>query len=291
MNKNNCLSLHSVKPKNIIVMKRIKTFIALALCSICLSAYSAGNNTAMPEIELGKTTPKPVTVERNCSTFVSIENKTACNITYKQGEQFKVSITAPEENIDKIKTSVVDDILIVEMEENTFIKETKNVKINIESPSLMYVAVTGAGNITSQTPLETSGKPLLLSVKGSGSLKFKKINCSEIAVGITGSGNAEVSDVKAKSSEIEIKGSGSVELSGMKISKKIEINVLGSGNAAINGSADNVKVNISGSGNVTGKVNCDNVSAIIKGSGDVKFSGDVKSHNTEVTGSGRVTIK
>ncbi|MDO4992650.1 MAG: head GIN domain-containing protein [Prevotellaceae bacterium] len=272
-------------------MMKTKSIIAVALCSICLSSFANGSNDPMPEPVPAMATPKPVTVERNCSTFVSIDNRSPCNVFYKQGETFRVSIVAQEEHIDKIKTTVVDGMLVIEMEENTFIQKVKDVKINVESPSLTHVEISSSGSVTSQNPINVSGKPVTMSVKGSGNIKLKKLECSELGVNVTGSGNAEIGDVKAKTSEVEVRGSGNVEYSGMKISDKINLTVYGSGNISVSGTVDEVKTTIHGSGGVSGRVNCDHVSAVIKGSGDVKFSGNVKSHDTVVTGSGRVTIK
>ena len=251
-----------------------KTFITIALLSVCMTGFATGNNEAMPEMAtmMASKKVKPVTVERNCSTFTAIENSTPCNVFYKQGETIKVSIVAPQEQVDKINTYVEDGVLKIEMEDNTFIKETKNVKINVESPS-------------------TSGKDLSLSVKGSGVLKMKKVECNEMNVNISGSGNAELGSISASSVNVETNGSGNASLGGMKINKKLAVVINGSGNTSVSGKADVVNVEIHGSGNVTGKVDCDNVTATIKGSGDVKLSGEIKAHYTTVTGSGRVKIK
>ena len=274
-------------------MNKTKTFIAIALFSVGITCFATGSGEAMPEMStmMASKKVKPVTVERNCSTFTSIENKTPCNVFYKQGETIKVSIVAPQDQTDKINTYVENGVLVIEMEDNTFIKDTKNVKINVESPSLESVSIAGSGNITVQSPLNTSGKDLSVSVKGSGIIKTKKVECNEITANISGSGNVEIGELQASSAQVEVNGSGNVEYNGMKISKKLDATINGSGNVAINGKVDVVNVEVRGSGNLTGKVDCDNVTATIKGSGDVKLSGDIKAHYTTVTGSGRVTIK
>lgn len=273
-----------------------KTFTAIALFFVGMTAFATVSGGAMTEMaplmaSKSKSKPKPVTVERNCSTFTAMENNTPCNVFYKQGESVRVSIVAPQEQVDKINTYVEDGVLKIEMEDNTFIKETKNVKINVESPSIESVTVLGSGNVTVQTPVNTLGKDLTLSVKGSGVLKTKKVECKEMKADVIGSGNIEIGGLQATSAEAEINGSGNVEYNGMKISQKLTATINGSGNVSVSGKVDVVNVEIRGSGNLTGKVDCDNVTATIKGSGDVKLSGDIKAHYTTVTGSGRVTIK
>ena len=275
-------------------MNKTKTFIAIALFSACMTGFAIGNSEAAPEMATmmaSSKKPKAVTVERNCSTFTAIENKTPCNVFYKQGETNKVSIVAPQDQADKINTYVDNGVLYIEMEDNTFIKDTKNVKINVESPALESVSVVGSGNITVQSPLNTSGKAISISVKGSGNLKTKKVECEELTANVSGSGNVDISELKASSAEVEINGSGNVEYNGMKVSKKLTATINGSGNVTANGMVDVVNVEIRGSGNLNGRIDCDNVTATIKGSGDVKLSGDIKAHYTTVTGSGRVTIK
>ena len=273
-----------------------KTFTAIALFFVGMTAFASVSGEAVTEMaplmaSKSKSKPKPVTVERNCSTFTAMENNTPCNVFYKQGESVRVSIVAPQEQVDKINTYVEDGVLKIEMEDNTFIKETKNVKINVESPSIESVTVLGSGNVTVQSPVNTLGKDLAFSVKGSGVLKTKKVECNEMNVNISGSGNAELGSISASSVNVETNGSGNASLGGMKINKKLAVVINGSGNTSVSGKADVVNVEIHGSGNVTGKVDCDNVTATIKGSGDVKLSGDIKAHYTTVTGSGRVTIK
>jgi len=273
-----------------------KTFTAIALFFVGMTAFASVSGGAMTEMaplmaSKSKSKPKPVTVERNCSTFTAMENNTPCNVFYKQGESVRVSIVAPQEQVDKINTYVEDGVLKIEMEDNTFIKETKNVKINVESPSIESVTVLGSGNVTVQSPVNTLGKDLTLSVKGSGVLKTKKGECKEMKADVIGSGNIEIGGLQATSAEAEINGSGNVEYNGMKISQKLTATINGSGNVSVSGKVDVVNVEIRGSGNLTGKVDCDNVTATIKGSGDVKLSGDIKAHYTTVTGSGRVTIK
>ena len=273
-------------------MNKTKTFIAIALFSACMTSFAIGSGEAMPEMStMMASKAKSITVDRNCSTFTAIENKTPCNVFYKQGETFKVSIVAPEDQVDKINTYVSDGVLKIEMEDNTFIKETKNVKINVESPALESVTIAGSGNFTAQSAINTSGKSVSLSVKGSGIIKTKNVECKELKSNVSGSGNVEVAELRASSAEVEVNGSGNITYNGMKISKKLDASISGSGNIAINGKVDVVNVEIRGSGNLTGKIDCDNVTATIKGSGDVKLSGDIKAHYTTVTGSARVTIK
>ena len=156
-----------------------KTFTAIALFFVGMTAFASVSGEAMTEMAtmMASKKVKPVTVERNCSTFTAMENNTPCNVFYKQGESVRVSIVAPQEQVDKINTYVEDGVLKIEMEDNTFIKDTKNVKINVESPSIESMTILGSGNITVQTPVNTLGKDLAFSVKGSGVLKTKKVEC------------------------------------------------------------------------------------------------------------------
>ena len=94
-------------------MMKTKSFIAIALFSACMTSFATGNSEAMPEMAtmMASKKVKPVTVERNCSTFTAIENNTPCNVFYKQGETYRVSIVAPPDQAEKINTSVVDGVL------------------------------------------------------------------------------------------------------------------------------------------------------------------------------------
>lgn len=276
-------------------MIKKSTFIAIALCLFGIASFASNSN--QPSIEIAskekKEKPKPIQVNRDCSLFSTIENKAGCNIVFKQEETYRVTVEALEEFIPKVKTTVVEGVLVVEMDEDPAInaKELKNIKVLVEAPALTEIKITGSGGFSSQAAINATDKYFTLSVLGSGDIKLKRVECQVMEVKITGSGNTEIDELKTGTSDIEVRGSGNVTYKNMKARKNITLAIHGSGNISVNGSVDEINASISGSGNISGKVNCDKVSAVIKGSGDIKFSGDVKAHTTNVTGSGRVTIK
>lgn len=228
-----------------------------------------------------------VTEERECSGFISIKNSTSCNIFFKQSDKFRVAVEGKQDHVDKIITEVESNRLVIEQENCSFIQ---NVKIYVEAPQITGVTMAGSGNFTAQTAIDAEDEDFSIALRGSGDMKFTKINCEDLDVDINASGNVDIDEVKAFSSTVGIHGSGDVTFNDMDIHKNVALSVQGSGDISIYGKAKKIKANVQGSGDIRGTVTCDNVTASVMGSGDIRLTGNIKEHTESVMGTGDVHI-
>jgi len=185
------------------------------------------------------------------------------DIYISQGSPQKVVVEGQQNIIDNIKREVKGDTWRVRFDKN--VRNCKPVKIWITIPELTEAAVSGSGNLISET---------------------RFTNVDELAVAVSGSGNVKL-DVEATSIEGGISGSGHVRLKGS--TGGLEMSISGSGNIrSMDLEAAFCEISISGSGDAevwaTQELN-----ASISGSGDIKYKGEAPKVRARVSGSGDIS--
>jgi hypothetical protein len=103
---------------------------------------------------------------------------------------------------------------------------------------------------------------------------------------LSGSGNFTVHDISADSLKLDLTGSGNLTVNGT--ANSVAIMLSGSGNVTCDGlQAKDASVTITGSGNVSVYASS-SLDAVVSGSGNIKYSGNPASVNKSVTGSGTI---
>lgn len=153
------------------------------------------------------------------------------------------------------------------------IHSKKNTNFHSKNKIVIYVTLT---NLNS------------LSLSGSGNImgEGKFSSDGPLRVSFAGSGNVKMAINKAKSISINLSGSGNIELTGT--AETAELNISGSGNANCGKlQVDKALAKISGSGNIKIFAN-QSVKASISGSGNVLYKGAANDIETHSAGSGKV---
>ena len=121
-------------------------------------------------------------------------------------------------------------------------------KVYVEAPKLDAVTLTGSGDFDAKNMISTSS----------------------LSIVVNGSGDVELSDVNCRNLSVALKGSGDVEID----------------RAAVGHGADLL---VEGSGDIEAKfVNSGDIKCSVKGSGDIKLSGEARSLDKKVAGSGEI---
>lgn len=205
----------------------------------------------------GKVVTKSIAVE----TFTKLEVSSNVKVFLNQSPTQKVSIKAPQNIIDLLKTEVSGNEWDIEFDR--CVKTETPIEIYVEVAELSEININGSGDITSSTTF--SNDQLELSIDGSGSMQLL-LAVKELKSDISGSGDIKLSG-NTKLHEIEINGSGDVEAYELR-SDETEVEINGSGD---------VKVNVSYALDVD-----------INGSGDVYYKGEVKDMKSNINGSGKL---
>jgi hypothetical protein len=154
------------------------------------------------------------------SDFSGINMEGADNIFISYGDEQHVEVTGHPNIIGRIQTEVKNDTWYIELEQGNYGRYELTYYITL--PTLEKVSVTGSGNVTITTPLETDHMEVMLM--GSGNFNGFLLSSQTSQVDLVGSGNCELSVSNHLDATLE--GSGSVFYKGNPV---IMADVQGSG--------------------------------------------------------------
>jgi hypothetical protein len=191
-----------------------------------------------------------------------VRNNSSFIIRITRDAVFSVEVTADENLISSIRTTVSDGELVVDTKRDRCVQSDDNILINIHMPSIDRVEQNGSGYID-----------------------VSAFDCLNLDVRNTGSGDIDLGFISSNNVDIDLTGSGSVNISGT--ANTGEYTLTGSGKI----NADNLRVNecnakISGSGNVYCYA-IDLLDITITGSGNVYYLGS-PALSQHIAGSGEV---
>jgi hypothetical protein len=154
------------------------------------------------------------------SDFSGINMEGADNVFISYGDEQHVEVTGHPNIIGRIQTEVKNDTWYIELEQGNYGRYELTYYITL--PTLEKVSVTGSGNVTITTPLETDHMEVMLM--GSGNFNGFLLSSQTSQVDLVGSGNCELSVSNHLDATLE--GSGSVFYKGNPV---VMADVQGSG--------------------------------------------------------------
>jgi hypothetical protein len=202
------------------------------------------------------------TEERSTGAFDGVASHGSFDVYVSTGPQ-SVKIEAEGNLLPYIETHLNGSVLHIETKKNTWLNNSRGIRIYIACPDFKTIHSYGSGDITGQSKI-TNASNLDLSVSGSADIKM---------------------DVDAPAITSEMNGSGDINLRGA--TKSFTGEIRGSGNIrAMDLTTDESTIKIYGSGNadvfVSGKLDIH-----VAGSGDVRYKGDARV-SSSIAGSGKV---
>lgn len=221
--------------------------LAITLTS-CNKIVKISSNEDLP------TVTKHLTVNED---FNGIVTKCSADIEYTDGPA-KITLTAPEDIIDKLEVKVEDKQLIVTTKDNES-NDINIIKIGYKSYGdiKLIVSYQGVNNFTTLASgdinvgdIEREG--ISLMTQGSGDIEVNGATCKDISVTTQGSGDIELKNLFTTTLTALTQGSGDIDISGE--STHAELSTMGSGDInAMSFKCSNLKVKETGSGNVNTK--------------------------------------
>jgi len=226
---------------------KIKLFV-LTIVSTALLISNCGPNFNLNDCVNGKGQQLQFVVSTDA--FQKIDVQIDAEVHVKKGTKTEVVIFAQQNIYDEIKTYVSSDIL--KFAYNHCVNNQQPVIINIETPTLDGLKISGSGNITVDSTLTTNR--LDLKVLGSGSIWVNNLKTGYINTHISGSGNINVASTDTITThEILLDGSGNLNALNLP-TQNLTIDILGSGSCNVN-AITKLDVYIAGSGGVYYKGN------------------------------------
>ncbi|MCC9074088.1 DUF2807 domain-containing protein [Flavobacterium sp. F-65] len=241
----------------------MKKSIQLLVCSVFFITTIANAQWSNERI---KGNGKVVTNTRSTTDYDEIKVMGSFDVDLVAGKEGSITVKAEENLHPYIKIEVEGNVLKVYTEKNKNISASVGRKIQITIPfeKISNVSLSGSGDVTSKNTIKAD--VFTASLSGSGDLNLD-VDSSTFNLTVSGSGDAvlkgNTNDFKSK-----LSGSGDVDATSLK--------------------AKNVDFTISGSGD--SKIFCsENLKARISGSGDIKYTGNPKTKDTKVNGSGSIS--
>lgn len=224
--------------------KRVLWVAAMLLLAVSLSGCYAARMVTAPIVVNGS--GSVITETRDVGTFTSVELNAVGQMNISQGSANSLTITADDNLLKLIKTTVRNGVLVIEFERPavTFNAITR-LQYDITVTKLDTLTVNGAGDIR-VTGLD--GQSLKVRINGASNIDAAGKVVSQ-QVTLTGAGRYQAADLQSDDAVIEINGAGTAVV---WAEKTLDVGISGMGNVEYYG-APRVSKRISGVGSVTGK--------------------------------------
>ena len=178
---------------------------------------------------------------RSFVDFHSINNLIFADINLSQGPQEEVIFEAQQNILDIVKTQIADGELRIFHEQCIDIIDPVIVHITI--PDIKSLALTGVGNVTTQTDFELTD--LTVRLVGVGDFNLRG-TAETLDIRITGVGDVKAFDLNANICSISISGNGDVEA---YVNDELDVSITGLGNVFYKGNPT-ITSTISGAGEI-----------------------------------------
>ncbi|MCA9887575.1 MAG: DUF2807 domain-containing protein [Anaerolineae bacterium] len=181
-------------------MRQISILLSIILALIGLSACTTQAVIGSGEI---------VTETRDVSAFTGVRLADTGEVTITVGEPQAITVTAYENLLPLLKTTVEDNVLVIELaaSDSSYITDTQ-IEYTISVPSLDYINLGGTGNITIHN-LDTEN--FVADIPGPGNLTADG-TVTEQTIDINGLGSYYGFDVISETTTIMLGGPGIAEV-------------------------------------------------------------------------------
>jgi hypothetical protein len=236
-------------------MKQIKV---LAFVALATAFFASCEKVVTGE---GPTT----TTDRTVAQFSAIDVSVPADIYYYTGTEYKVQIQAQQNITNLIETNVSGSTLQIHFSRNNVNIKSGGVRINVTSPNVKSIRISGSGNLNAPVRIEADHFELGLSgscsaeidslitnsfagsISGNGHIKVKQGSAHDLQIEISGSGDVDMLDVTAANVSTHTSGSGTIKVTA---TSKLDAHISGSGRVYYKGSPA-ISSDISGSGGVS----------------------------------------
>lgn len=213
---------------------------------------------------LQKGSGKMVSEDRPVDSFSQLHINGDIQVKIAKGDTESVSITAEDNVVPDVKTLEDNDALTVTYAVSRLnllqARPTKDIVVTVVVKNLKNITVDGAATLTCKV---VPSADLEVSHNGSGNINIG-LNPKKLTITVTGEGSATMNG-SADSIKATVSGSGSLNIKNL--------------------SSPKVSVATSGSGDIMTQVT-DTLTATISGSGSISYSGNPKTVNKKISGSG-----
>lgn len=219
------------------------------------------------ELSSGRIPSKTVSKNQSVKPFEQINVDGSMAVHYTQGKSVGVRIVGEKDDVDDIKVISDGTTLSIGRRRHIIfgIEKGHDVDVYVTSPDIIEVDFSGSGEFLANSHVDTDN--MKISMNGSGTVSFSDLICDRIEAKVVGSGDVDIKKVVCMDASFVCIGSG--DISGEVVNAK------------------DIRLSLQGSGDIGLNVrNCVNVTGNLQGSGDISLSGNVKTLQKNIMGSG-----
>ncbi|KAF0140114.1 MAG: hypothetical protein FD122_2749 [Stygiobacter sp.] len=214
--------------KNRMILAALLALVTLSACTV----WGIRGNGRMKE------------QNRNVVEFTRIDAGGAFSINVYVGKAPSLRISAEENLLQYIKTSVKGGTLYIDTKKN--LNPKKEITIDITTPSLSALEASGANNVD---VVGINEKEFTVNLSGAGSVDLKGI-AEKVRAELSGAGNIDAKELKAKECYICVSGAASADVFAKEY---LDASVSGVGSIDYYGNPEKTRTNVSGVGSITRK--------------------------------------
>jgi hypothetical protein len=257
--------------------------LALALVLIgasysVLRAQGAGNGAASPGSRLLATEKRPLG-----ASIATVDLSGPINLTLRQGPAASLDVRGEQRLLANVDTEVEGGTLHIGPR-GILLRHRQPIEVTLVLPALEHLNISGSGQ---STVSGFSGERIDLNVDGSAGLRFNG-RYREIDAGLRGSGEVELTGGNCERVSADVKGTGRMTLVGA--SRELRAEITGSGELdARHLRAENASLTHNGSGSSAAYAS-KRVQVEMTGSGDVTVYGNPDRREVSRNGSGSVSF-
>ncbi|MFK5894657.1 MAG: head GIN domain-containing protein [Pseudomonadota bacterium] len=181
------------------------------------------------------------TKTRKLTSFNQLQVDISADIEVIHSSSPQIIITAEENIIPLIITSVVNNRLILKSNHNFW--TTKGIKIKLYTEQLKHISINGSANIVM---FDINQNQLDLHINGAGDVNVSG-SVKRLTAIIDGTGDMRLENLKANSVVARIMGSGDIRV---YATHELSAEIMGSGDIGYRGHPKKLKKSIMGSGDI-----------------------------------------
>jgi hypothetical protein len=187
----------------------------------------------------------PATEARELDSFETIDLGGAFDLVVHvdPAATQKVEVTADDNLLEKVETSVSGGELDIGFEEVSFIRPKTPIRVEVWVPSLLAIDASGAADIDVEG---LHGERFTLELSGASDSTLRGA-VDRFEVEISGAGDLDARHLKAKTVTLELSGAGEAELFA---SESLDVEISGAGEVTYFGNPTSVSQEVSGAGSV-----------------------------------------
>ena len=245
--------------KAIFAVFGIYLFVALYACN--------GNGNVFSQKTVG--TGEVVTDKRTVGSFTGVSLEFSGDVMLKQSNETAVDVVSQANIAQEVETVVEDNVLHIRFKNrmgNNY--SYKKLTVYVVTPNIENIFLSGSGDLSALSDIKSNN--LQVSLRGSGGIKLKNIDCASLDAHVLGSGNISMDGGIVQTASYAVTGSGDIGAEKIK--------------------ARSVKVKTTGSGNIVCTA-IENIDAKCTGSGDITYFGHPAQTVVKSTGSGSIQAK